>query len=658
MIERKSLTEKYMPLALLGTLLVTQISAKTVAEHPKLILTPERLAALKISTTTTHEHLWKLAVQGAEEFSRGPIPEMADAHNRYRYIGDTMPVLGLAYLMTGEADYLESARAWLSALLSVPEWKGSSNLGRSSWVLGCALLYDWLYDALDEELRTRIRERLHSEALMIIDQPHDWRDLSNHFLIETAALGMVGLTFSGEVDEAEAFLTKADNWAKDIIEHAPQDGSWGEGVQYWLYGLSHFLKFLEAAKTTGYKNYYLEYDWLRKTGYFPIYFSLPGAPKEVMTLSDCRSDRYKPPFILFLLASVYENGHYQYYGNQLLLSEPHQYNWMDFIVYDPEITPESPENLPTLKHFSDNDFVSLRTSWQEDATAIGFRCGPAPGHRNQADPLRVEEGGFGPGHGHPDINSFCLFAHGEWLAVDPGYTHHKLTANHNTLLVNGHGQAGAGGEWMDYMEFEAREPAPAILRVESNRSYDYILGDAGNIYVDEAKLKTFRRHLLFLKPDIVVITDDLEGKTESLFEWLLNAREAITQVGENQYEIVRNEARLWVHPILPGDYHGSIKERESDASELDGKIVTLNLAVDSVAKTRFLVVLCALKNSVAQAPDVSYKDGTLKIKHGGKTWEVDVLKSAQVARPSDAVMIVKAPQPPMHQDYFFTRETD
>lgn len=629
-------------------LVVSKVVGSADGEHPRLILTPERVAALKSYAISTHRNLWELALASADEFSRESIPEMEDAHNRYRYIGDRVPALGLAYLMTEDPRYLDSARKWLSALLSVPEWKGSSNLGRSSWAIGCALLYDWLYDDLGEEMRSQIKERLSGEADIIIETAADWRALSNHLLIETAALGMIGLILSEEANESESILIQTDEWMRYIIEHAPRDGSWGEGVQYWHYGLSHLLRFLEASRTAGHRDYFSEYDWLETTGFFPIYFSLPERPNEVINISDCTVERYIAPFLLFQLASCFENGYYQDYGNKLLLSEHRKFSWMDFICYDPNISPESISKLPTLKHFSDNDFVTMRSSWEKNAIVLGFRCGPAPGHRNQNYPTRMKNRGFGPGHGHPDINSFCIYAYGEWLAIDPGYTHLKQTRNHNTVIVNGHGQAGAGEKWLDYMAFEERKPAPAILRVESTPVYDYVLGDAGNIYVDEAHLKNFRRHLLVLKPSIVVIADDLEGEKDSEFEWLLNAHESIRQIGQDHFEIVRNSVRLSVHPILPTSYTVEIQRRDLDASDVDGEILTLNLKVDSRHKTRFLVVLCVLKDSFVQVPLINLRDEVLTIQHQGKTWEVEFL--------TDKVMIFEVPRTEIKPDYHFVRD--
>jgi hypothetical protein len=232
-----------------------------------------------------------------------------------------------------------------------------------------------------------------------------------------------------------------------------------------------------------------------------------------------------------------------------------------------------------------------------------------------------------------------LFAHGQRLSIDPGYASPKWTADHNTVLVNGRGQAGEGKTYLDYMAFENRSPYPAILRAETKNDYDYVIGDAGNIYVDEAQLKHFRRHLLFLKPDIVVIADDLEARKPSKFEWLLNALHSIVPVGEGDFEIHEGGVRLWVHPVSR-PHHADIRERAYDASNVDGKLVTLNLRVESLPSTRFLVVLAVLKDASVPAPTVTSSPGRLAIRHLGRTWNVRVAEPHAVVAPSDRVLDV------------------
>ena len=528
------------------------------AAHPRLILTPPRVAELRASRSTTRAALWKQALDSANQFRQTAIPQMQRADNRFRYIGDTMPVLGLAYWMTGDRAYAESGRAWLRAILAVKEWSGSQNLGRSSWVLGSALLYDWLYDELGPADRAAVRARLEAEGEILMREHSYWRLLSNHCLIETSALGAAGLALGPGSEPGTRFVKRARERTELIIEHAPLDGAWSEGVQYWEYGTSYFLRFLEALKTTGTADYYPRYNWFKQTTYFPIYFSLPGQRKGFINFSDCcesrPESRWQAAFLPYLAASAYRNGQFQDYANQVAASQPYKFSWMDFIAYDPTVPPVDFHQLAPGKHFDDSGFVVMRSGWDENATVVGFRCGPAPGHRNQNDPRRLERRGFGPGHQHPDINSFSIFSHGKWLAIDPGYVHMKTTGEHNTVLVNGHGQAGAGSEWLDYMAFENRLPAPAILHAESTPEYDYAIGDAGNIYIDEAGLAGFRRHLLYLKPGVVVVADDLAAKAPARFEWLLQALDSINRTGAGTFEIREGGVRLSVNPVLPAKY--------------------------------------------------------------------------------------------------------
>ncbi len=610
--------------------------------RPRLILTPEKISVLKNTQDTRQRELYDMALRCADDFVSESIPKMNDANNRYRRIGDTMPALGLAYLMTKDKKYVDAASAWLSALLAVPEWNGSQNLGRSSWIVGCALLYDWLYDELGNDLRTKIEDRLNKECYNILEENSSHRLLSNHMLIETSALGITGMSLQDNIQDAGLFLNTADEWTSRIIEHAPLDGSWGEGVQYWQYGSGYFFRFLEAAKTFGFKDYYPGYEWLKINGYFPIYFSLPQRPTQFVNFSDCNSKPYMPSFLFFLPAAVYQNEYFQDFGIKTLQSKPHKFSWLDFIFYDPNLQAKDCYTLPEFKHFSDNGFVTMRSGWGKDATLVGFRCGPAPGHRNQQDPQLIEKKGFGPGHGHPDINSFCIYSNGQWLALDPGYTHLKDTRNHNTIIVNGYGQTGAGSAWLDFLAFEKRNPPPSILYVNNTPAYDYVIGDAGNIYVDEAKLEGFRRHLLFLKPGVVVIADDIATGQGSAIEWLLNFNGSIQEIDNNKYKIDHNGVGLFLQQILPANAKVDIQEREVDAGDAEnGRMKTFDQKVENTSKLFFLTVLCVLPDANVEKPVVDLNKGVLNIKYSGKAWKIKVVPPEKIRKKSDPVLIVQ-----------------
>lgn len=160
-------------------------------------------------------------------------------------------------------------------------------------MLGSALLYDWLYDELGPADRTAVSARLEAEGEILMREHSYWRLLSNHCLIETAALGAAGLALGPGSEPGARFIKRARERTELIIEHAPLDGAWSEGVQYWEYGTSYFLRFLEALKTTGTADYYPRYNWFKQTTYFPIYFSLPGQRKGAGRLPSSRT--WRPP---------------------------------------------------------------------------------------------------------------------------------------------------------------------------------------------------------------------------------------------------------------------------------------------------------------------------------------------------------------------------
>jgi hypothetical protein len=356
----------------------------------------------------------------------------------------------------------------------------------------------------------------------------------------------------------------------------------------------------------------------------------------VINFSDCGTERYLPAYLFYLPAKKYRNAYFQDFGEKVQASTYHKFSWLDFLFYDQTIPAEDFAALPMFHHFDDHGFVTMRSGRNKDATVVGFRCGPAPGHRNQQHPDRLKHVGFGPGHQQPDINNFCIYAQGEWLIIDPGYTRKKETKNHNTILVDGYGQAGAGGKWLDYMEFEARQPVPEIVFAETTKVYDYVIGDAGNIYVDEAKVESFQRHLLFLKPDIVIILDDVYLKENASIEVLFQLNEIAhaEKVGTN-YRINKNEVEFWIQSVLPPNVHSSLTKRLVEGSDVHGlpdhqEGILKTIKFESTSEhTNFLTVISINNNVTDAPPTVTLDNQILTLEHEGKlrkikleSWEI------------------------------------
>jgi len=624
--------------------------------RPRVLLTAERLVELRILRETSHREVFTVAKAEADAYLTLPLPaDRSRAVNAYRAHGRTLPALALLYRLTDDPAYLEAARRWLRCLVRFETWDGSQNLGRAAFATGVSLAYDWLYDALPADERSEARARLLREGRIlapVVTAQH--RLLSNHLHNEICGLAMIGYALWGEEKEAEGFAAVAEEKARLTLEHAPPDGAWPEGVSYWGYGLSYFLRMLEAKRLLRRGDDFATNAWLRLTGDYFVYLSLPEAHwakgTVVANIADAPLDGGpNNGMVLRRLASAYGNGVYQHMADALLPFERPRGDpsaaregahgaWMHLLWYDPAVRPTAPDRWPTLRHFVDMGLVSMRSGWGEDATVLVFHAGPGPGHRNMADPRRTALHGFGPGHAHPDINSFSIFARGQWLAVDPGYSHVKDTHDHSTVIVNGRGQTGEGGAWLDYWAFQERRPVPSILRAESTAAYDTALGDAGGIYVDEARLRLFRRQILFLKPDVFVIADDLAADGASRFEWLLHAPAgSLALAGGGAFEIARSGVRLWGTFLRPRSARSRVISRPTGSTGFDP---TSCLVVDvaGVEAARTLAVLAVLREGEAP-PRLVLDEGRLRIRKGQAEWRVRVVD--EPAAPADPLVVVE-----------------
>ena len=133
-----------------------------------------------------------------------------------------------------------------------------------------------------------------------------------------------------------------------------------------------------------------------------------------------------------------------------------------------------------------------------------FKCGPFIGHE-AIDDFSYDPGG---GHVHPDAGHFIVFANGKWLIRDDGYQD-KWTKQHNTLLIDGAGQLGEGRTWFNGTECLLVKARPRIILASSSSKLDHIAGDVTAAYPKRLGLENFVRHLLFIKPDVLIIVDDI-----------------------------------------------------------------------------------------------------------------------------------------------------
>ena len=120
--------------------------------------------------------------------------------------------------------------------------------------------------------------------------------------------------------------------------------------------------------------------------------------------------------VLYNLANKFQNGEVQ--GVADWFKEKGQVSaeemWT-FIWYNPKIKSVPIEEQKTWQYFPDHDVVFWRSSWNDDATAFSFKCGPSEGHAALQKQITFPEWRKSSGHAHPDAGSFIIWANGKYF---------------------------------------------------------------------------------------------------------------------------------------------------------------------------------------------------------------------------------------------------
>jgi beta-lactamase class A len=492
--------------------------------HPKLLLGPRRVEELRAVLETSHHWLWERYLQD--------IPHMVSVAKRdvpledERYDGDLIPDLAFAWLMTGRPDLLAVAKSHLLRLAAAEDWGSKEDLiylVPAHHILGMALGYDWLHSVLTPTERDQVAARLGREAeaqLRRITQERVWwrnQYFQNHSHSNTAALAFAAAALWGEDPRAPQWLETAERFFEKTFSVLPGDGSSLEGYAYAGYGGEYLLLYaLLERELLG--NDVADRPWLRHFPEYLIHGLLPrrAADEWAMTFGDApRRGWTSTAQHLLTLARLHRDGRAQWMARETVgLHETGlgSRGWMMILGYDPTVPLAEPGAFPTFARFPEIDQVMMRSSWTDaNATLVGFKCGPFMGRTLSKDAAFD----FGTGHQDADSGSFQLFSHGQFLTIDPGYTRRERTEDHSTMLFKHHGQLG---EQAAFGSAEALRFGhhPEIVQATATDRYDYVVGDVTRAYHPALGLRRFLRHLLFVKPDVLLVADEIALREEGV----------------------------------------------------------------------------------------------------------------------------------------------
>jgi hypothetical protein len=541
-----------------------KLRADLVGVHPRLHFTASEIPAIRArgkGASAFFVDRMKAAF-GGYKGGKVTVTGIGDWKN-YLYGLWGQLAMDLLWLVEQDPSYADTAKDWALHYVRDASFcataEACDDLVPQEIVTGIALTYDILHDRLSASEKAEIRTRL--KALLDLQYgrfflgqywTNDFQN--NHMHNRISGLGHAAIAILG--DDPKLDVQKH----ADLAYHAyqqfpswlPDDGSTHEGPGYWSYGFHWIARDEQLFRhTTGVLPPPSGHD--RELPYYRLYLLTPGmlntfgigdtggtGPADNLEAMLPSVARFKNERVhAFLKEQMQKNsaGFYQ------------QTAW-GLLWYDPTVGSQPYSGLPLAHVWPDLDLLSIRSGWAADDVGVVFKCGPPGGHLMQQKKLAGATSYINVAHSHPDQNSFLIWAHGKLLAVDDGYPKSpdtKLTASHNTVLIDGVGGPEEGQGWYQPFPYDQT----AFMRdLVTSQATAYAGGDASRLYTHGQR---FIRHFAFVEGQYVAIIDDLQGKGTSShsFDWRLHTKGSLSKTSETAFKITDGTAGLDLRILAP-----------------------------------------------------------------------------------------------------------
>jgi arylsulfatase A-like enzyme len=524
---------------------VERLWAGIPASHPRLLAEDRKAFAAAVKGTADASAILRKAQsmlggaapdekagistkQGNNEDERRKLALVASEHasNRVYYAIDAFCK---AWVISGDERYARKAVDWAMAVAGWdPDGVSHANdFGDSRCMTAMALVFDTFHDRLTAAQRAALLRSIRARAgrfyrawINNIDAKvlsnHVWQYILYYFLQTAVAV-------YGEEPDAGGWLRYAyELWLARAPVLGGGDGGWQEGTSYFrinmetLLGIPMFIR-----QYTGF-DFLKGNEWYERNPYWMAYSFPAGSSSD--GFGDDVEKHYAPgpDYLSYADALSRWTGSRMaawYAGRiekveHLKLSDADLLRWfrMRYLQGIPRPAPLTADSLPAAMVFPGTGIADMHSDIADrsDDLMISLRSSPYGSY----------------GHLLADQNTFNMLYGGQRLFYMSGYKvamqdphrlgWYKATRGHNGILIDGQGQP-YNVEAYGYLR-----------RWLNGSSISYVMGDASHAYSSKAEkqdagLKHFYRHLLFLHPDILLVYDELEADHPAQWSWLAHS---------------------------------------------------------------------------------------------------------------------------------------
>jgi hypothetical protein len=454
--------------------------------------------------------------------------------------------LSYAYRTTGESKYMERAESEMLAVSAFSDWNPSHFLDVAEMTLAVAIGYDWLYNQLSDESRTKIRQAILQKGLepsfdhkynSFARSENNWNQVCNAGMV----FGALALA-EQEPDLAVKTITRAlESLPKSIKPAYDPDGAYPEGFGYWEYGTSFnvlLVSVLEKALGT-------DFGLSQSTGFLKtasFFQNLVGPTGLAHNWGDSGikdgispamfwfAEKNGDPTLLWSQRNMMSSKNIKFVGNRLL---PAMLIWGAKIDLDKVKAPSQKVWIGQ----GPSPVALMRTSWTDpNAIFVGVKAGSAS-----------------VSHAHMDIGSFVIDAQGERWASDFGMQDYNSLETkgvdlwnrsqnsqrwevfrlnnfaHNTLTFDGQLQNVKGYARIDTRSQDESQPAVTM--------------DMSKIYQDQ--VAEAKRGIAIRDQKYVVVRDEIKTLDKPVtMRWNLLTSAAIKIIGNKTVELTKNGKKM------------------------------------------------------------------------------------------------------------------
>lgn len=478
----------------------------------------------------------------------------------------SLPEVAMRYLLRGDRNDALSVGEFI-ADRSFPL---NEHTSAAAAIYYSAIAFDWVRNALPDEMAVRIAARLVAGADHLIGGVKSPSINHNYSMVSLHAVSMVALAIYGEGaafdQKARAYLELTDDhFLKDnmLFETFRQKGgTWGEGNHYSQFVVFHpFLMTLRGLQTATDKDYFAiirdQYDnFLEPMAKFIVANFRPDFTQERIgdvTLRVAPGGTFMRPLIDLLTAELADKklqGQMRSFSEELsayygpgLVSEV--YGWMMMISFDAKLPDEpSYKTLPLTMRLGKNAYehIMFRNGWEESSTMITYISGDHYTDHQHLDKgnfliykkggLTIDGGGYPSMYGQNWSNySTRTLAHNCVLIFDPAEKPHEGVRGIEVYPDGGQRiERGTQSHrtWLDYLAISKERGLNTadVLAFDADASsrYNYVKSDLSTGYGNKAEWVD--RQLLYLpQADYLIVKDRVISAEPLEKAWLLHFEE-------------------------------------------------------------------------------------------------------------------------------------